>query len=77
MSIKETDQTKSSSILGGWVQAEGEPKGMFTTAQQPQDFTTPEFSQFAEASRARWNLIEFLKVKIQQHKGKKSPDKIG
>jgi hypothetical protein len=77
MTIKEADQTKFSSILGGWVQAEGEPEGVFTTAQQPQNFTTPEFSQFAQASRSRWDLVEFFKAKIQQHKEKESSDKIG
>ena len=62
----EPSQAKSSSILGGWKQVEGEPVGTFTTEKQPQDFTTPEFANFAEASRARWDLVEYLKVKFNQ-----------
>ena len=60
-----TKEVKSS-IFGGWKQVEGEPEGTFTTASQSQDFTTEEFSRFAEASRARWDLAEFLKVKVRQ-----------
>jgi len=76
MKEEETSQAKSSSILGGWVQAEGEPPGTFTTAERPQDFTSPGFSNFAESSRARWDLVSFLKVKIKQLREKAS-DKIG
>ncbi|MFH1749711.1 MAG: hypothetical protein ABH837_02360 [bacterium] len=72
----ETSQTKSSSILGGFVPVEGEPVGTFTTREQPQDFTTPEFSKFAESSRARWDLLEYLKVKFKQRKEKKASVKI-
>jgi len=63
----EPTQAKSSSILGGWKQIEGEPEGTFTTEKPIQDFTTPEYAKFAESSRASWDLIEFIKVKIQQH----------
>lgn len=65
MKDREPVQAKSSSILGGWKQVDGQP-GTFTTEAQPQDFTTPEFANFAEASRARWDLVEYLKVKINQ-----------
>jgi hypothetical protein len=66
MNDSERGQTHPSSTMGGWKQVEGEPAGTFTTEKQPQDFTTSDFSKHAEASRARWDLIEFLKVKFQQ-----------
>jgi len=66
MNNRERGQTRSSSIMGDWKQVEGEPAGTFTTEKQPQDFTTPDFSKYAEASRARWDLIELIKVKFQQ-----------
>jgi hypothetical protein len=54
------------SISGGWKQVEEELPGTFASEKQPQNFTTPDFSKHAEASRARWDLIAFIKVKFQQ-----------
>jgi hypothetical protein len=58
-------------LFGGWKQVEGEPVGTLTTEKPTQDFTTPEFSEFAEAQRARWDLVEYLKVKFNQLHRKK------
>jgi len=33
---------------------------------------TPEFLEFAESSRARWDMWEYIKVKLKQWK-KKGP----
>lgn len=54
-----------SSSLGGWVRKEGEIEGMYTATPLVES-TTPDFSKFAESSRARWDLFEFIKVKLQQ-----------
>lgn len=54
-------KTNSNSILGGWVK---DKNGFLATAKAPQDFTTLEFSKFGEAMRARWNLVEYFKVKF-------------
>jgi hypothetical protein len=77
MTISETDPTKSASLFGGWVQAEGEPEGTFTTAEQHQEFMTRDFTQFAATSRTRWDLVECIKERFQRHKENKSPDKVG
>ena len=37
------------------------------------DTTTPEFTEHAELSRARWNLHEFLKTKMAQLLRKSNP----
>jgi len=66
MKDREPSQANSSSILGGWKQVEGGSVGTFTTEKLPQNFITPEFSRHAEISRARWDLTELIKVKIQQ-----------
>jgi len=36
---------------------------------------TPGFAKFAEQSRARWDLFEWLKVKIKQASNIKPPTK--
>lgn len=48
----------------GWNPFNGE-QGTFT-GKTLVDTTTKDFSEFAEASRARWDFAEFLKVKIRQ-----------
>ena len=32
------------------------------------DFTTPEYAEFAERSRARWDLFTYLKVVLNQRR---------
>ena len=53
----------------GWTEVE---KGVF---QGPKmlDSTTPDFAEFAEQSRARWDVLEWLKVKIKQLSGRRTP----
>lgn len=63
--VERKPEEQSTSILGGWQPAEGQD-GMYTTAKQPESFTTKEFQEFSESMRARWNLGEYLKVKLQQ-----------
>ena len=53
-------------LMGGWKRAKGKPAGMFTAGKQPKDYTTPDFSKFAESSRSRWDLFTYLKVMFQQ-----------
>lgn len=55
----------------GWREIE---KGVF---QGPEmlDSTTPDFAEFAEQSRARWDILEWLKVKIKQLSNKGTPTK--
>ena len=36
------------------------------------DATTPDFSEHARVSRARWDLFETIKVLISQHKERKA-----
>lgn len=55
------NKENNTSILGGWIKNKD---GIFTTAQTPQDFTTPEFNESTKAMRARWNLEEYIKVKF-------------
>ena len=64
--VERKPENKSFSMLGEWRPVEGEP-GYFTTEKAPQSFITSEFSEFAEASRARWDFAEFIKVKISQY----------
>jgi hypothetical protein len=70
MAEREQKQNNGPSMLGGWQQAEGEPRGTYTAKTQ-QVGTTEEFSRFAEASRARWDLVEYLKVKFHHMLHKK------
>jgi hypothetical protein len=55
------------SMFGGWVPVAGE-KNMYVpkivSAPVPR---TQEFSNFAERSRARWDLFEYLKVILKQN----------
>jgi hypothetical protein len=68
----ESEGRKSSaSKKDGWKQVEGEPKGVFTTDEQSQDFTTSDFAKYAEESRARWDFGEWLKIKLQHFLHKK------
>lgn len=55
----------------GWTEVE---KGVF---QGPKmlDSTTPDFAEFAEQSRARWDVVEWLKVKIKQLSGRRASTK--
>ena len=57
-----TPDIQPSSPSGGWKPVEGEP-GAYT-ARSIHPHLTPEFQKHAEASRARWDLNEYLKVKI-------------
>jgi hypothetical protein len=62
--MKERGQGEiSNSILGGWVKTSD---GLMTPAENIRSFTTEEYEQFTESQRARWNLAEFVKIKIQQ-----------
>ena len=59
------------SNFGGWEPVSGKPgefRGKMVTG--PVD---PEFAAHAEQSRARWDLIEWLKVKIKQLSEKRPP----
>ena len=53
----------SSSIFGGWVE---ETDGYFTPKNYSPLPTTKEFQEFSEASRARWNLVGYVKTVLQQ-----------
>lgn len=53
------------SQLDGWVRKEGEIDGMYIAAPLV-DSATPDFSKFEKSSRARWDFLEFIKVKLQQ-----------
>jgi hypothetical protein len=48
--------------FGGWEQNPGKP-GEFR-AKIVTGPVTPDFADFAEESRARWDLVEWLKVKL-------------
>jgi len=58
--VERKPENKSSSILGEWRPVEGK-QDLFTTEKVPQSFVTPEFSKFAEASRARWDIRQCFK----------------
>jgi hypothetical protein len=56
-------------IPSGWV-----PKGDgWYTTDMPKASVTTEFTNFAEQSRARWDLIGWLRVKIHQKLQKATP----
>jgi hypothetical protein len=50
-------------LFGGWEENPKEP-GVFR-ARIVSGPVTPEFKLFSEESRARWDLIEYLKVKYR------------
>jgi len=53
----------------GWIPKED---GFFT-ADLPQTSTSASFTNFAEQSRARWNFMSWLRVKIHQKTAKGTP----
>jgi hypothetical protein len=66
---------KERSTFGGWEQVPGKPgeyKANVVTGP-----VTPEFAKFAEESRARWDIVEWLKVKIKQLSDRATPIKKG
>jgi hypothetical protein len=56
-----------SSMFGGWVLEHPDAQGMVSPRKQSVNSTMPEFSKFAGSMRARWDLMEYIKVKLQQH----------
>lgn len=66
MAERESEET-SRSMFGGWVEG---PDGFMVLAKKPQSFITEEYKKFSEGQRARWDLIEFIKVKLQQRRHK-------
>lgn len=52
----------------GW---ERMPDGSFQGPVMP-DSTTPDFAKFAERSRARWDLGEYIKTLISQYREKQN-----
>jgi hypothetical protein len=63
--------SRERSNFGGWEPVLGRPgeyRGKMVTG--PVD---PEFAEHAEQSRARWDLVEWLKVKIRQLSDKQTP----
>jgi hypothetical protein len=61
------------SNFGGWEPVSGRPgefRGKMVTGP-----VTPEFAKFSEESRARWDVVEWLKLKFKRLLNKESPDK--
>ena len=56
-----TAEYKSGSLLGGW-HAEG--KGLFTVPGYKPPLVTQEFTDFAEQSRASWDVVEWIKTTV-------------
>lgn len=53
----------NNSLFGGWV---NQGDGWFTPARNPEVPENKDFEKHAEISRARWDLGEYIKVRIQQ-----------
>ena len=60
---------KKGEVPSGWVPT---GDGLYT-ADIPQTGVTADFAKFAEQSRARWDLIGWLRVKLQQKLQKETP----
>ena len=60
-------------VFGGWEPVAGKPgeyKAKMVTVS-----VTPEFTKFAEESRARWDVVEWLKIKIKHLSDRVTPTK--
>jgi hypothetical protein len=60
-------------MFGGWEPVPGK-SGEFR-AKVVEVPITPQFAQFSEQSRARWDIGEWLKTKIKQASNGKTPTK--
>jgi hypothetical protein len=61
--MKENITNENEITQHGWLK---EKNGFLTTTRTTQVFTSPEFNNFSESSRARWDLQEYLKVKFSK-----------
>lgn len=60
-------------MFGGWEPVPG--KSGEYRAKVVEVPVTPQFAQFSEQSRASWDVVEWLKVKIKQSLNRKLPTK--
>ena len=61
---------KERNVFGGWEPVSGKP-GEYR-AKPVGVPVTPEFIDFSKQSRARWDVVEWLKVKIKQFSDRKT-----
>lgn len=52
-------------MFGGWVPVEGR-EGFLTPVRNPIIEVNQEHHNFSESMRARWDFIEYLKVKLRR-----------